>query len=98
MKGLCLENDEKKSKVRQSRQTRRSLGFIRHKQVQCVLDHYQGSWDALLTWFSMHLVSVFGPQTDQVYLFLATALFLIGLHIIVPGGKNCCCFIESSVL
>ena len=75
MKGLCLENEEKKSKVRQSRQTRRSLGFIRHKQVQCVLDHYQGSWDALLTWFSMHLVSVFGPKRTRCTCFWPLPFF-----------------------
>ena len=75
-------NDQKQLKIKQSRQTRMYLGFLRHKHVQRVLDQWQGSWGAFLTWFQYRLcLAPKGPRyIDYVpsHLFLAAALSITG--------------------
>ena len=70
-----LKNDKKQLKVKRSRQTRVYLGFIRPKTDT----NRFGPMSGLVGYVFYFILeyTCFWPQTDRVYLFLATALFFL---------------------
>ena len=61
---LIAKNTQIQLKVTQRTRLVGAPVLIRLKQVQCVLDQWQGSWGAFSLDFS---ITCFSPQTDKVY-------------------------------